>query len=441
MVREMTPFCMTRVISLINNYSTVNITLMIRKALNSKINYSDLLASLIIYLFTFPAFQPTFSIGLDASYVWALNYLFVNDYATLKELIYPYGPLAFLKNPLVQGNNFTYFIIFFSTLKIWFIYLFIGISEQFNKRKVLSYFLVTIMVMVFTIDFLIIGMVFIYSFLFINSKKLLHLFIASTIASIGLYIKSSIGVSAFSILFVALIINYLADKSKTSIFTSLGVVFGCILVCGLIVFHSIEHLFNYFHNIINFSIGYSSALSLFPINNWFLIGISIVSLFLPLLWSRKNQTKYIVFLLLPCLFATWKHAMGRQDIPHSMILYTFLFLYWGAFIALSKVNIKVLLLLASISLLTFYSNLQASWDFSPRKVEINGIVNFEKTILNAKEFESRFKKRSEKNIQNSRLGQEVIDIIGQSTIDSYPWELSYFAANKELNWKPRRTLQ
>jgi len=56
--------------------------------------------AIFIYLFTFPAFEPDLAPGLDASYVWGLNWLFANNYTALTQLIYPVGPLALLKKTM-----------------------------------------------------------------------------------------------------------------------------------------------------------------------------------------------------------------------------------------------------------------------------------------------------------------------------------------------------
>ena len=67
-----------------------------------------LLLSLVIYLVTFPRFEPVYGPGLDPSYVWAINYLVNFDYDALTGLIYPIGPLGFLKYAAAYENNLFY---------------------------------------------------------------------------------------------------------------------------------------------------------------------------------------------------------------------------------------------------------------------------------------------------------------------------------------------
>jgi hypothetical protein len=410
--------------------------------INKRINYSDILATFIIYILTFPHFEPDYSIGLDTSYVWALNYLFNNDYQALIKIVYPLGPLAFLKIPTIEGYNFEYFLLFFTILKMWFTYMFILLAGLFNKdRKNLSYIVVAGMLFLINIDYLIIGITFIYSFLYLSNSNKSNLFISVSIAFIGLCIKSSIGVSSFSIIFIAAILDYINKRSYKSALIYLGLTFSTILIWGLLIFQNIELLFNYFLNVLKLSISYSSALSIFPVNNWILLSLVIISIFLPLIINRNIRTQTVFLLLIPSVFAMWKHAMTRQDFTHSMVMFSFLFLYWGLYIVLSEIEIKKILFLAVMSSSLFYWNMTTTWNFRPLKHEVNGIVEFEKTILNFKEFKKKYTELSIKNVLPNKLEKNILDIIGDSTIDSYPWELSYFAANKDLNWKMRHTLQ
>ncbi len=406
------------------------------------INYGDLFASLIIFVLTFPHFEPDYTIGLDASYVWGLNYLFNNDYQSLIKIIYPFGPLTFLKIPIIEGANFEYFLIFFTILKLWFTYMFVSLAGIFNKeRKALSYVVVTIMLLLFNVDYLIIGITFMHSFLYLFNRRNINLFIAVSLAFIGLCIKSSIGVSSFSIVFMTAVLYFINKRNYKSILVFLGISLSAVLIWGLLIFQNLALLFNYCFNVFKLSISYSSALSIFPDNNWILLSLVIISIFFPIVINKKHRTKTAFLLLIPGAFAMWKHAMGRQDAFHSMVMFGFLFLYWGMFIVVAEINVKKTLLLAAVSSSLFYWNMKNTEHFHSVKYEVNGIVNFENTVLNLKAFKHKYSELSVKNVQPNKLNAHILDIIGDSTIDSYPWELSYFSANKNLNWKMRPTLQ
>ena len=404
-------------------------------------NLQDVLATLIIFIATFPVLEPDYAIGLDSSYIWALNHLFVYDYDILKQIIYPFGPLGFLKSAVVEGYNFEFSLSFFSFVKIWFTYLFVTVVGKIKNRKILSYFAITIMLLFFNIDLLIIGLSFLSSFLFLNNCKYHYIVIAIFVAFLGIAIKSSIGVSSLSIVFVTFILDFFNTRKYLLSLQFASIALVVVVLSGLVIFNSFGLLLYYFFNTLRLSVSYSSALSIFPENNWVLLSIVILTVILPLFLSSKKENKAAFFMLAPSLFAMWKHSMTRQDFTHSSIMLSFLFLYWGLFLVVSSVSVKKILLLATISISLFYSNMQNTWNFKPKQVEVSGIVNFERTVLNFNGFKSKYSNLSAENVQNNRLNAEVISIIGNETVDSYPWELSYFSANKELNWKMRRTLQ
>ena len=405
------------------------------------IKVENILAVLVIYLLTFPNLEPNYSIGLDSSYTWALNYLFSNNFHVLKELIYPYGPLAFLKLPLTEGNNFEYYLLFYTLIKLWFTFLFIYLVRKTNpEQKILSYFIVTILLLLFDIDNLMIGISFINCFLFLQNKKFFNIIMAGSIAFIGICIKSSIGISAFSIIVVALLIDLFQNRNYKNSLKYVGIELITVLLLGFLIFQNFGLLFHYCINIFKLSFSYSSALSLFPPNNWILLGSFIFSILITPFIVKEKNTRIAFLLFAPVLFAMWKHAMTREDFSHSAILLTFLFLFWGINIAISKEKIKLLLFLTVFNISLFYINITNTWDYKPVKLEINGINNFVNTVINFKEFKEKNHKISHDNIQPNVLDLSVKELIKNSTVDSYPWELSYFSANN-FNWKARRTLQ
>jgi hypothetical protein len=132
--------------------------------------------------------------------------------------------------------------------------------------------------------------------------------------------------------------------------------------------------------------------------------------------------------------------MSREDFFHNLILLLFFCFYWSVFFIISKKE-KVVLWSALIGGSAFLLNMTRLPDYRPFSLEISGVHYFRKTIFNFPAFKADFIQRSEKAVAANRLPPEVLKIVGVESIDSYPFELSYFAANPELNWKVRRTLQ
>ena len=445
-----------------------------------KANYIDVIENiaivLLIFLFTFPKIEPDFAIGLDASYVWALNFLFHNDYNSITQLIYPIGPLGFLKLPSTEGINLEISLAFYSILKIWFIYSFLSLAKQSSKKEklfhasiflslarwysqnkikprpyksilklILSYsfhiLLIGIISYFSPLDFIIIGLAAIYGLKYIQSSKLWLIIPIAILSIIGLCIKSSIGVSAFAILTMTFAINTFQKKDIKLALKFAGIASVSILSVGLIVFQSFSSLFLFIINTLKLTLSYSDALSLHPANNWFLLGGFVLSIIaLPIILIKEKNTKIVFLLLFPALFAVWKHGIGRQDITHYTLLVYFVILFWGLILAFSDKKKFQILVLATISIALLYGNMTNIPVYKGIRIEINGINNFSESVLHFKQFKSKYKHISLKNVSNNTLDNNVLEIIGNSTIDVFPWELSFIAANN-LNYKARQTLQ
>jgi len=162
----------------------------------------------VIFLFTFPAFYADYGTGLDPSYVWGLNWLFVNDYNTLTQLIYPFGPLAFLKIPVVIGKNALIAISFYCILKVGFIWLMFKLADMMKHTDKLAVILIVFVVSFFTdIDFLLIGCCLLLILMDYKKKNIFAFTLSVLIAFIGLFIKVSIGVSALSIVGISVLVR------------------------------------------------------------------------------------------------------------------------------------------------------------------------------------------------------------------------------------------
>ena len=398
-------------------------------------------AVLVIFLFTFPNLEPDFGAGLDSSYVWAINHFFAHDYDKLTHMVYPFGPLGFLKMPLPIGSNLIIGLIIISILKCLFAAALLNIFyTKDSGNRLLSVIMTLIICYVADIDLLIIGICAVQSILFIKKNSYLFFTGAVTLALFGFFIKPSIGINAFSIVFVSLFINYYYNRKAIPILKLIGINFIIVLALGFVVFRDIALFFNYIINVINLTLGYSSSLALYPANNWWFLGITLLSVFsFPLLVKEKESRFVFILLLLP-LFIIWKHSMSREDITHNRIMLYFLFFFWGLLVGITQKKSLLLFFLPSISLLSFYHNMSNMPRYNGYKIEISGINNFYRSLVHYKQYFEQNRSLSAQNILQSKIDPDIRSEISNSTIDFYPWELSYVPAN-DLTWQPRRTLQ
>lgn len=395
----------------------------------------------VIFLFTFPAYQVALGIGLDASYQWGLNWLFAHDYNTLKQLIYPFGPLAFLKMPAVIGNNLLISILFYSTLKFGFLWLLFELSKIMQNTNKSTTILIAFIVSYFTdIDFLLIGSCLILNLIYYKNSKIIYFTISVFIAFIGLFIKTSIGVSSLSVIAVSVLISLYYSKNIVLFLKHSGIIVFIGFVAGMLVFGNPIIYFRFLTGALMLSGGYGDTLSLHPPNNWALLfPFIIIMIIFPFIYKDKDLRIAYLISLFP-LFASWKHSFIREDITHYRILITFLFVYWGIIFIVSSKK-RFLPVIAALSILLLYVNMMNIQTSSNKEIkrEIVAVNNF-LNILKHKQFKQSIRAVSEKNISDNKLNPEILKIIGDETVDVYPWEFSYIAAN-QLKWKPRKTIE
>jgi len=396
---------------------------------------------IIIFFFTFPNLAPDYTIGLDPSYTWGLNYLFITNYDEIIKLLFPIGPLGFLKMPVALGNNLLWAVLFVSIIKLTFIVLLLELAITNLHSKAVAVLTTLIISYFVNIDLAIIGVCFILVLFYMRTHKLHWFVIAVNLAVIGIFVKTSIGISSFSIIGISILIDFYINKNIRKLFLLSCVCVVVVLVIGLLVFHNPVNLFQFFIGAFHISSNYSSAGALYPSNNWFLLILFALSIAaIPLVFKTKESRIAFILLLFP-LFAMWKHSISRQDIYHYYYLLHFLFFFWGILIFTEGVRFSnIVFLLPAVSILTYYHNGSKTTAYQGFSIEISGVTHFVDVTFNYNEFKNKMAKLSALNIQANKLEPEVKKVISNSTIDFYPWELTYAAANN-LNWKPRSTLQ
>jgi len=403
----------------------------------------SLLTAFVIFLVTFPKIVPDYGTGLDPSYVWAVNFLFVNNYDSLTNLVYPIGPFGFLKYTAAFEQNLLYGIAFFSIVKLLFLYLLIRLSIASKGRfTVVSFFIVLLVATFSGIDFSIVGStVILLLFSLIKPGKKWFFILANLFALFGLCIKSSIGIAAYSSIFtylVYLIFSKEPNLKKIGIFSSVSVL--VFLLGGTLIFQGVPSFFNFLLGLIHLAGGYSSALALFPDNNWWLLSGFVFSVLAFPVFVKKRDTRSAFLILFLPLFAMWKHAMGREDISHIYVLFTFLFAFWGIiFLFVEKLRLWYVVF-PVLSIVFFDANIRHVNLHRPFNPNLHGVTNFTEAVINYTNFNEKYKTISKKNIRKNQFDNEIKELIGNESVDVYPWDLSYVPANG-LNWKPRTTLE
>lgn len=411
----------------INTYISQNKTLLL-----------DVCFALLVVLVSFPKFEPDFNIGLDATFRWAYNYLFAYDYDALLSLRYTYGPLAFLKVPVAVGNNFIIAITVFTILKTWFCFLLFRLGK--TNAGYFSYLVVLVVAYFTTIDQAIIGIVALYGFRYFNASRLLHFILIVGISLLGFYIKPQIGINCFAILAMLIILTSIRKFNTKLLIQLIGISLLLIFSSSLLIGHSILYFFELFYSSLKISSGYSSSLSLFPENNWFLLSVFILcTLSTPFLVKKKNI--HVAFLLLPVFFFTWKYGMVREEFLYYKRMIDTIIVCWGLLILASNFRSYFFYLTPALSILVLFLNLDTiNTEGKEYHKSWFGVNHFAAVFFDHVVLEEKSIQLSAKNIHVNRLPEHIRKEIGPNSIDFYPWDMSFAPAN-QLNWQPRKPFQ
>lgn len=400
----------------------------------------DIVVSFLLLVLTFPMFEPDFGVGLDSSYVWGFNYLFDHDYNTLINLIYPYGPFLWLKSPTIEGFHFELALLFFAIVKFFFIWLTIQLSRRSNCSFIVAT-LALIPACVFgNIDVFIVLDIALLTLLYIERQQITFFLLATLLSIFSLFIKTSIGVQSCAVLFVGWIISIVLHRNIKQSILSASSVFVVLAVVGLAVCHSFQTLLASYSGILHLVSGYSGSLVLMPDHkSWALILFAMSTFAMPPLLSDKRSRTYYLLLLIP-LFASWKHGIVREDFYHFKQLIAFATCFFATVplsVSKRRWTASGCGILALSMLFVNISSLRYSQEMRLTTVQP---ANFAKLLFKHNQIRTDAVRLSQEALESRQLDSSILKQVGDKTLDCYPWEQIFVAANG-FNWQPHTTFE
>jgi len=180
----------------------------------------------------------------------------------------------------------------------------------------------------------------------------------------------------------------------------------------------------------------SAAAAYYPDNNWILIIIFLLSI-VPIAFIQKTREgKYFGLLLSLSIFLAWKHGMAREEIYHTRNFFIYVLMIMTLFLVFNKKNILLNFFIVSVGLSAFYLNISKLPSFFPQKTEFFSINNFFEFTGNIKDLGEKARKETSRNLASNMLPENLVNEIGDSMVDVYPWDYSIIPAN-QLKWTPR----
>ncbi len=418
----------------------------------SKPRILQLVATGLIFLFTLPSTGTIIWPGLDNSYALAFNYFFANSIQIGRDVLFTYGPLGFLEWPQPQGNNLLYANVIYSTVHLVFIYclLWLGMTGR-SLRGQFGVFLVVLFVSYLLPAFMYLKLVFLVAILLLLHfvKRHFFLFVAAICSGVlALLIRSTYGI--LGLLMLLSYALYLAYTQRQSTFV-VGAVVGVSAVtiaAWLLIYGNLAGLLAYIRGILEFSSGNSSAMTLSPQNNWLaMTGFAVLLLYLPFSMRQKEaRIAFIVFGL--AVMAYLKYTFSREGWSLNYFFAYLLVAFSILILFVPRLHIRHYAIMFA-SLLLFGVNMKRVGDFNPfgyiwsqvqNNFENRSTVAVLKALIDYKGQARILLAESEKRLQPQKLSDQTRAVIGKSSVDAYPYELSYVMANG-FNWHPRPVIQ
>ena len=393
--------------------------------------------TLLLVALTYPLFEPDYVTGLDSSYVWGLNYLFDSDYTTLTHLIYPYGPLALLKLPTPYNGHFAIFLIFYTLVKAAFIFLTLEMARRHKASLLFASLLAIPMCMIGNLDSYIVGGVALLVFDTIENNRFWPFAAATLVSALALTIKLNIGLQCCSVLFIGWLVYIFVNRNLLKFMEMALSVPVALLIVGLVVFQSFNAMTGFAVGAVNLLGGYSEALVIEPNHRlWALIVFTLTLAIYPILQHGKWSRLLYLMLLIP-LIANWKHGIVREDYTHFKNLTSFASVML-TLLPLAQDEFRWKPLAASVLAMAMLAvNIGSLGTIrltavAPKNVVAN-FIHYRSNVENSK-------KIIDNAYASRQLPASTIATIGGGTVDCYPWEHIYLAANN-LRWQPHATVE
>ncbi len=395
-----------------------------------------ILIGFLILICTFPDCEWTYSVGIDPPLSWVYNYLFENGLTIGKHIVFPHGPLAFFMYPLPDNILLSTFVD--SILKLLLVFnLILLLSKQSEQTKwLLSFVLAYFISIVAGFNHLILAnIILLYCNVSSHEKRKLR-FIAYFLTAFAFYVKAYVAIIS-GVLFISYISYNLYCNKRFKIFLfDILTLLGLILFFWIIMYGTLNGFLKYVWGMFHLAQDNSSAAAYYPHNNWVVLSLFLLSLPLLILLNRTKKFSFYAILVGLSLFAAWKHGMARQDIYHVKGFYVYFIICSIILLVYYKKNTFINISIILFAYILFSISLTYSVNYKSSQYEIFRVNNFIQFISDFDNLKRNSEKISTEEISINKLPNNILDTIGNSTVDVYPWDYSIISANN-LNWQPR----
>jgi hypothetical protein len=422
---------------------------------------------LVIFVFTFPHIGGPIERGLDPSYIYAFNYFFAHKVQIGNDIIFTHGPLGFLLYPQPVGQNLLRGILVVSIVYLILVFSLLYFILTTHKEKPFLHKALLLAFGVFLLNYItsyqshffparihVFGnlLIVLVSLLILNyetNRQIVFLILAAFFAAFALLVKANFGIIAVLLLFSYGLFKLIRDRNYKVPGIGLGALVACFFILWFVIYFSLGGIWNYLYSFFQFSSGAASAMTSDSSSIVAMQALPLVFLILivVIVLLKERSLRLLGLMYALPFIAMFNYGFSRSDhiVIFAMFFVTFVFLLLIQTMPFAKVQVAFVAVCLSLLLcsMDFKSipNISNSlfMDVVKRSSRFNGLSNLG-DALSYPAYERDLADRSRVNLRDAILSKPLLDAIGEDSVDVYPWEVTYIAAN-DLNWKPRPIFQ
>jgi hypothetical protein len=383
--------------------------------------------------------------GLDASWVFALNYLVNSNLFFGRDAISTCGPLGFLIWPQLIGNNASIALI--CHLGAWLLFaaalIFGAVKRLFSLDQLILFAIVMIICGAFSFDYFVSFLVlFLFYFSLLRRNWFPFFFLAVLLTPALFLMKLTSGLLVLPAIVLLSSTQILTNKKRGLLQLGRSLVLPPLLfVCAYLLYHnSFADMLMYLRGTFEITSGYSVSMSL--TGAWYEIYFAMIYfvayVYVVLHLYRSGQPSFwhsIAFI--PSLFLAFKHGFVRQD-AHVLTFFTIATSIFGLlllFSDLKKAKMKEMTYIFPVLIFIYFFVFQQHLHTVPldRILPISAIKRIHSTL-------SPGSIGKHPSLEKEVLPQDIRTEIGGNKVGIFPSEISYVAANN-LDYSPLPVLE
>lgn len=396
--------------------------------------------------------QPIGAPGIDSGWIWAFNIAAQEDIQWGRDIVFTYGPLAFLLVPLDVGANLILGNVF--TLGVHALFGFSVIRIACFHRSVTSAVAFAVMFLVAyqqrpPMESMILAtLVMLCSVALVLNKPWIA-GVAGTISGIGFFIKLTLAAVGIAVLLVTVAAAY-ARTRRTRFLGAVGVpTCAAIAIGGFVCFESAFVAFRWVRLALDQISGYSVTASVPEHTLPLAVGVTLLLAWLAFgFWSRKNSLLLVFHLAaLPLAVMGFRHAFVRQY-THHVYFVPLLLVLISCSMMMSPKRRQVLIHAVAFCIVLLVGAFAGLAHPIQRGLLPDHILSGGPglrglmSLTHLAETRRELARQSTENLKPLRLPDTWLPALREAEhgVGTLPWEILYCPAN-DLKWNPTPTTQ